>query len=173
MVVHWSIKVLSVGHVPDMVILGALHVEVRNPAQFAIDVSIFRDVRVVWHPSSLDLVHLIWVVFPLGFQKDWLFRLELFVEVLSVVSMVLIVVLRWTSVEPLIPLVLTRGEHAIIGVLLHDQFGGGFSICGVRASKLSMGFEDICESLSSKRRLSIVRCHWWSQFGINYNVFCI
>ena len=64
MIVHWSIEVLSVAPVPVSVILRALHVEVGNPAQLSIDISVFRDVRVVWHPCSLDLVHLIWVVFP-------------------------------------------------------------------------------------------------------------
>jgi hypothetical protein len=48
--------------------------------------------------------------------------------------MVLVIVLRWAGVEPLIPLVFTWGEHAIIGVFLHYQLGGGFGVSGIRAS---------------------------------------
>ena len=62
MIVHWPIKVLPVGHMSKMVILGALDIEVRNPAQLSIDVSVLGNVGVIWHSCSLDLVHLIWVV---------------------------------------------------------------------------------------------------------------
>lgn len=44
MIVHWPIKVLPVGHMSKMVILGALDIEVRNPAQLSIDVSVLGNV---------------------------------------------------------------------------------------------------------------------------------
>ena len=75
--------------------------------------------------------------------------------------------------EALVPLIFARGKHAIAGILLHDQLGGGLGVGGVSSSKLGMGFENVCKTLSSEWRLAIVGSDWWSQFGINYNVFCI
>ena len=128
MVVHWPIEVLPVCNMSNVVILGALHVEVGDPTQLSVDVSVFRHVRVVRHSSSLDLIHFIWVVLPSWFKQYWLFGLELLVEVLSIVSVVLAIEHGWPRVETLIPLVIVRRQHTIVSVLLNDQLGGSFGV---------------------------------------------
>lgn len=40
MIVHWPIEVLSVASMPFVVIFGAFHIKVGDPAQLAINVSI-------------------------------------------------------------------------------------------------------------------------------------
>lgn len=172
-IVHWPVEVLPVGNMSFAVILGALDIEIRNPAQLSINVSIFGNVRVIWHSCSLDLVHLIWVVLSPWLQKNWLLWLELLIEVLSVVSMIVLVKVGWSTVETFVPLVISWSKHTIISVFLHDQFSCGLSICWISTTELSMGFEDVCESFSSKRWLSIVRSNWGSQLWVNYNVFSV
>ena len=91
MVVHGAVEVLTVGHVPLLVIFGALHVEVTNPAQLPIEVSVLGHQGVVRHASSFDFIHLVGVCLSLGLQEDGLFLLEGLVEVLSVVGVVSLV----------------------------------------------------------------------------------
>jgi hypothetical protein len=156
-----------------MVILGALNIEIWNPAQLSIDVPVLGYSRIVWHSGSLDLVHLVWVMLPSRLNENWLLLLELLVKVLPVVRVVLIVEKRWASVEALVPLIISWSQHSIIGVFLNDELGCCFCVGWVGTSKLGMGFEDVCKSLASKGRLSIQRSHGGSQLWINNNVFGI
>lgn len=120
MVVHGSIEVLSVAHMPNVIVFGALYVKVRDPSKLTIDVSIFGYVTIIWHSCSLDLIHLIWVMLSSWLQKNRLFRLELLIKVLSIVSMVLMIECRWSCMEAFVPLLIPRGKHAIVCVPLND-----------------------------------------------------
>lgn len=173
MIIHWSIKILSVPGVPLIVIFRAFDIEVRNPAEFSINVTVLRHMRVVWHPRTLNLIHLVWVVLSPRLQEYWLFLLECFVEILSIMSMVSLVKQRWALMMALIPLFVAWSQHTIISIFLHDKFGCCVSITWVITAKLGMSFENISQSFASKWRLSICGSYWWSKFRINYNVFCV
>jgi len=149
MVIHWPIKVLSVTHMSNVIILWALDIEVRDPAQLTVDVSILGDVGVIRHPCSLDLIHFIWVMLSSRLQQNWLLWLELLVKVLSVVSVVLSVESRGTCVETFVPLVIAWCKHTVISVFLHNQFRGRLCISWISTSQLGMGFKNVSKSLSS------------------------
>jgi len=105
-VVHWTIKVLSVGSVSCIVVFGALDVEIRNPTKFTINISVFWDSRIIWHSCSFNLIHFIWVMFSSWLDKNWLFWLEGFVEVLLVVGVVSLIKKRWSVMMSLVPLII-------------------------------------------------------------------
>ena len=173
MVVHWAVEVLPVSHMPPVVVFGALNVEVGYPPQLTIDVPVLGDAGIVGHPSAFDFVHLEWVFFTFGLDEDGLFRLELFVEKLFVVSVVFIIEKGGAVVVTLIPLLIGGGKHAVVCVLLHDHFYSGLSVGGVGRAHSCLLFENASESCSSKRRFSIQGRYWWSELRINDNVFSI
>lgn len=150
MVVHWTIEILSVGSVSSVIIFRAFDIEVRNPAELSIDVTVLGHMRVVWHPRTLNLIHLVWVVLSPWLQKNRLFLLECFVEILPIVSMVSLVKKRWAVVMALIPLLVAWSQHTIISIFLHDKFGCCISVTWVIAAKLGMCFENICQSFASE-----------------------
>ena len=67
MIVHWSIKVLSITSVSIVIILGALDIEIWNPSKFTIDISILWYTWIVWHSCSFNFIHLIWIMFSSRF----------------------------------------------------------------------------------------------------------
>jgi len=121
-VVHGAVEILSVRMVPLIVVLGALHVEVGDPSQLAVNVPVFRNFRVVGHARALELVHLVGVGFALGLDQHGLLLLELLVEILAVVGVILLVKQGGAVVEALVPLVFARSQHSVVSVLLNDQF---------------------------------------------------
>ena len=108
-IVHWTVEEFSISGVSDIVILGALDVEIWDPTKLTINVSIFWNVWIIWHSSSFNLIHFIWIIFSSWLKEDWLFRLELLIEILSVVGVVFTVENRWTMLESFVPLVVSRG----------------------------------------------------------------
>ena len=91
MVVHGSIKILSIRWMSLSIILRALDVKVRDPPQLAINISILRNIRIVRHSGSFDFVHFIRVILSSWFDQNRLLRLELFVEVLPVMGVISII----------------------------------------------------------------------------------
>jgi len=67
MIIHWSIEVLSITTMSVMIILGAFYIEIRNPTELTIDISIFWNTWIVRHSSSFNFVHLIWIMFSSWF----------------------------------------------------------------------------------------------------------
>ena len=61
MVILWTVEELSEGVVILVIILGVLNVEVVDPAELTINVSLFGQLCVVRHSRSLDFVLLIWI----------------------------------------------------------------------------------------------------------------
>ena len=82
MVVLGAVEVLTIGRVQSIIVLGALDVEVSNPAELPIDVPLLRKFCIVWHPRSLDFVLIIWVELSLRMVHDVILVPELFAEVL-------------------------------------------------------------------------------------------
>ena len=62
------VEELAVRWVHLVIVLGELHVEIGNPAELTVDVTLLRQLCVVWHSSALHLVLLIWVELPLRVQ---------------------------------------------------------------------------------------------------------
>jgi len=62
-VVHWSIKILSVGAVSMIIVFWAFNVKVGDPAELAINIAVFWYSWIVWHSRSFDIVH---------FKRIWL-----------------------------------------------------------------------------------------------------
>ena len=67
MIVHWSIKVFSVSSMSLVIILWAFNVKIWNPSQLTINISVLWNTWIVWHSGTLDLIHLIWIMFPSWF----------------------------------------------------------------------------------------------------------
>lgn len=80
-IVHWPIKIFSISNMSYLVIFWTFHVEIWNPAEFTVNVSIFGNDRVIWHSGSFDFVHFIWVVLSSWFYQYWLLCLESFIEI--------------------------------------------------------------------------------------------
>ena len=82
MIVLWSIKELSIGWMKLVVVLRELDVEILNPAQLSIDVSLLGELGVVWHPSSFNFILIIWVKLSLWIDHHCISILEILSEVL-------------------------------------------------------------------------------------------
>lgn len=67
-VVHGAIEVLSVCAMACVVIFGTLYVKVRDPAELSIDISVFWNPRVVWHPCALDFVQFVRIMLSFWFN---------------------------------------------------------------------------------------------------------
>jgi len=59
MVVHGSIKVFPVCCMSGIIVFGALNVEVGDPAELSIDIAVLGNSRIIRHPRSFDLIHLV------------------------------------------------------------------------------------------------------------------
>jgi hypothetical protein len=77
--------------------------------------------------------------------------LELFIEVLSVVRMILGVKQRWSVVMPLDPLLIRWSKHAIVSVLLYNHLDGGLGVSWIGCTHARLLLEDTRETLTSKR----------------------
>ena len=82
MVVLGAVEVLTIGRVQSIIVLGALDVEVSNPAELPIDVPLLRKFCIVWHPGSLDFVLIVWVKLSLRMVHNVILIPEVFAEVL-------------------------------------------------------------------------------------------
>ena len=173
MVVHGSIKVLSVSRVSHIVIFGAFHIEIWNPAEFAIDVSILWNNGVVRHSGAFDFIHLIRVMFSSWFYKYGLFLLEVLVKIKFVVRMICSIEHGRRVVMSFVPLIIIWSQHSIVGILINNYLCGIFNIWRVLSSHLGMCSKDICQPFASKRWFSIQTRYWGSELWINYNVFCV
>ena len=87
-IVHGTIEILSIGSMSCVVIFWAFYIEIWNPSELSINISILWNSWIVWHSGTLNIVHFIRIWFSLGFNQDWLFWLEVLIEVLSIVSMI-------------------------------------------------------------------------------------
>ena len=87
-IVHWTIEILSISSMSRVIIFWAFYIEIRNPSELSINIPIFWNSWIVWHSSTLNIVHFIRIWFSLGFYQDWLFWLEVFIEVLSIVGVI-------------------------------------------------------------------------------------
>lgn len=170
-VVHGPVEVLSGGGVAHRVVLRALDIEVRDPTQLSINVSILGYKGVVRHSSPLELVHLVGVRLALWVEENGLLTLEALVEVFLVVGVVAEVEERRTVVVSTVPLVLARRQHAVIGILLHYHLGCCVCVDWIGPSHLGMGAEDVGESPPPKRGEAVDGSHRGSEFWVNYNVF--
>ena len=147
-IVHWSVKILSVGDVSSWIVFRALNIKVWDPSKLTIDISVFWDSRIIWHPSSLDFIHLIWIMFSSWLNQNCLLRLESFIKILFVVSVICFIEERWTMVMSLVPLIIIWGKHAIVSIFLDYQFGSIFDIAWI-LRHISMSSENIGKSFSS------------------------
>lgn len=86
------------------VILRALHVEVAQPAELAVDITFLHNLTPLRHASALDLIQLTRVHITLGLEQNRLLRLEILVEELLEVHVVLVIELGRTDVMSLVPL---------------------------------------------------------------------
>lgn len=171
MIIHRPVEVLPVSGMSCIVILGALDIKVWNPAKLTINISVFGYPRVVWHSRSLDFVHFIGIRLSLWFHKNRLLALELFVEILSIVSVILLIEEGRRVMVPLDPLLIRRSQHSIIRILLHNHLDGGLCISRISCAHTRLLFKNTREPLTPQRRLSIERGNWGSEFRIYDNVF--
>lgn len=81
MVVLGPVEELTIRGVHLVVVLRVLHVEVANPTEFAVDVTVFRKLRVIGLSSAFDIVFLIRVKLALWVQKHTLLILRVLIEV--------------------------------------------------------------------------------------------
>ena len=81
-VVLRAVEELAVGRVQSLVVLGSLHVEVLDPAELAVYVSVLRQLSVVGHPGSLHFVFLVGVQLPLRIEQHSVRVLAVFSKIL-------------------------------------------------------------------------------------------
>ena len=81
MIVFGPIKELTVGWVQLVVILRKLDIKVLDPAQLSIDVSLLRELRIIWHSRSFNLILIIWIKLSLWINHNMLFILKVLVKV--------------------------------------------------------------------------------------------
>ena len=82
MIVLWVVKELSVGWMHLCIILGELHVEILDPSQLTIDVTLLSKLSVVGHPCSLHFIFIVRVQLSLGVDHLGVSVLEVFAKVL-------------------------------------------------------------------------------------------
>ena len=70
MVVFGGIEELLVRSVAVLVVLAQLNVEVGDPAEFSVDISLKGDFRVVGHAGSFDFVLFIRIQLSFGGQRN-------------------------------------------------------------------------------------------------------
>lgn len=160
MIVHGAVEVFSVRRMSRVVVLRALHIEVGDPAELTVNISIAGHARVVRHPGTLDLVHFIRVRLALRLEKDGLFCLEVLIEKLLVVRVVTLIEETRAMMMPLVPLFVRRSQHTIIGVLVHNHLDSGLSVGRIDRAHSSLLLEDARESVTSEWRLAIEGCNW-------------
>jgi hypothetical protein len=81
-IVLGAIKELSVSRIQLVIVLRGLDIEVGNPTQLAINVSLLRQLGVVWHSSALNFVFLIGIELSLRVKHHSLLILKVVVEIL-------------------------------------------------------------------------------------------
>ena len=81
MVIFWAIEELTIRGMQFVVVLREFNVEVLDPAEFSVDVSLFGQFRVVRHPSSFNFVFIIRVKLSLWVDHDLLLVLEVLVKI--------------------------------------------------------------------------------------------
>ena len=81
-VVLGAIEELSERRVHLVIVLGVLDVEVGDPAELAVNISLLGQLGVVGHARSLHFVLFVGIQLALRVQQDSLLVLEVFVEVL-------------------------------------------------------------------------------------------
>ena len=82
MVVLGAVEELTIRWVQLVIVLGAFDIEVADPAQLPIDVSLLRKLGIVWHPGSLDFVLIVGVQLPLRVVHDVILVTIVFPKVL-------------------------------------------------------------------------------------------
>jgi hypothetical protein len=88
---------------PSIIVLGAFDIEIRNPTELSIDVSILGLLGIVRESSTFNLISFIRIVLSLGLDEDGLLLLEILIKILSIVSMIPLVEERWRVVMSLVP----------------------------------------------------------------------
>jgi len=141
-IVHWSVKILSVCNVSCIIVFRTLNIKVWDPSKLAIDISVFWDSRIIWHSCSLDLIHLIWIMLSSWLYQNCLLRLESLVKILFVMRVICCIEERWTMVMSLVPLIIIWSKHAIVSIFLDYQFGSIFNIAWI-LRHISMSSENI------------------------------
>ena len=81
MVVNWTIKCLTESWVQVFIVLANLHVKVRYPAQFAIDVALIAQLSVFGHARAFDFILVVRVHCALWIEHHLVCVLELFAKV--------------------------------------------------------------------------------------------
>lgn len=59
MVVAGNVKEFLLSRMQAVIVLGVGDIEIGNPPQLSIDISVFVDLCVVWHAGAFDCVHVI------------------------------------------------------------------------------------------------------------------
>jgi hypothetical protein len=131
-----------------VVVLGALHVEVRLPAELAVNVAFLDKAGPLRHARAFDLVQLTRVLGALRPHGDDLLLLKRLVKQLLEVNMIRVVEVRGAVVVPLVPLVFVGRKHAIIAVFLHEDVSRGVRNVPTHRRML---LKDACEALAAKR----------------------
>ena len=67
-IVHWSIKILSVCNVSSIIVFRTLYIKVWDPSKLTVDISVFWDSRIIWHSCSFDFIHFIWIMLSSWFH---------------------------------------------------------------------------------------------------------
>ena len=80
MVVLGPVEELSVGGVELLIVLGELDVEVLDPAELSIDISLLCQLRIIRHSRTFDLIFIVRVKLSLRINHHILFVLEVFIE---------------------------------------------------------------------------------------------
>lgn len=160
-VIEWLVEIFSCWSVSKVVVFWTLHVEVRNPTQLTIDVSVFWSFGVVWHSGSFELVKLVGIKFSFWFNQFLLGLSVVLVEKLFVVSMKFVVPFGRHGLMLIVPLVIIGSQHAIISVLVDNKPGSNLWTNSIFAHS-SMCFENISQSFASEWWLSIDTGNWRS-----------
>ena len=89
-----------------IIVLGALDIEVWNPAKLSINISVARDTRIVWHSRTLDFIHLVGIGLALRLQKNGLLRLKVLIKELFVVRVITLIEETRAMMVSLVPLLI-------------------------------------------------------------------
>ena len=171
-VVLGPIKVFTVRRVPHVVILRVLNVEVRDPAELTIDITLLRHLSVVRHASAFDIVFLVGVKLTLWVEQKALLVLEVFVKVLLYIEtknilierliaylIVLCVLLVEVGGRYMVAIVPVDVGHAcIIGVVLNDLLLGHAIAAGVSEVAIRH-VNQLVDILATEGSLTEVRGH--------------
>jgi len=168
MVVSWGIEELFVRGMSVAIILCIFDVEITDPSELTVNVTVPRNFRVLGNASALDFILVVRVHIFLLCQLSnsrSLCQLKVFVEVDLVINMVLLIKRRRSNMMAVVPPGVR--ELSVICVVGNDLFFRHFEACRVTHSASEP--EDSFGIFPPQRRIPVASRNWRPHLSKNSN----